>query len=55
MWIITLFLLGAIGVLIIMHPKGFALSAGTVFTGFNSWAQTLSGNAYKGAGKSAKG
>jgi hypothetical protein len=54
-WIITLFLLGSIGVLIIMHPKGFATSAGTVFSGFNSWGNTLSGNGYKGAGTTAKG
>ena len=54
-WIITLFLLGALGVLIVMHPKGFSTSAGTVFSGFNSWATTLSGSGYKGASKTAKG
>lgn len=50
-WIITLFLMGALGVLIIMHPQGFSTSAGTIFQGFNSWATTLSGSGYKGAGK----
>ena len=45
-WIITLFLLGSIGVLIIKNPKGFATSAGTIFTGFNSWGQTLTGSGY---------
>lgn len=47
-WIITLFLLGAIAVLIIKNPKGFSASAGTIFTGFNSWGQTLTGSGYKG-------
>lgn len=45
-WVLTLFLLGAIGVLIIMNPKGFQTAAGTVFTGFNTWGQTLSGSGY---------
>lgn len=48
-WIITLFLLGSIGVLIIMNPGGFTKSAGAVFGGFNSWGQTLSGSGYKKA------
>lgn len=52
-WILTLFLLGSLGVLIIMHPKGFSTSAGTVFKGFNLWATTLSGSGYKGKGKGA--
>jgi hypothetical protein len=47
-WIITLFLLGAIAVLIIKNPIGFSTTAGTIFTGFNSWGQTLSGTGYKG-------
>jgi len=45
-WIITLFLLGAIGVLIIMNPKGFSKAAGSIFGGFNSWGQTLTGSGY---------
>lgn len=52
-WIITLFLLGSLGVLIVMHSAGFAQSAGAVFGGFNSWATTLSGSGYKGAGATA--
>lgn len=48
-WIVTLFLLGAIGVLIIMNPTGFASAGGTVFGGLNSWAQTISGSGYKKA------
>jgi hypothetical protein len=50
-WVITLLLLGSLGVLIVMHPKGFSQSAGAVFGGFNSWATTLSGSGYKGAQK----
>jgi hypothetical protein len=46
-WIITLFLLGAIAVLIVKNPTGFSTSAGTIFTGFNSWGQTLTGSGYK--------
>lgn len=45
-WVITLFLLGAIGVLIIMNARGFSLAAGSIFSGFNSWGQTLSGSGY---------
>lgn len=48
--IITLFLLGALGVLIVTHPKGFSQAAGTIFTGFNSWGNTLTGANVKGAG-----
>jgi hypothetical protein len=48
-WVITLFLLGAIGVLIIMNAKNFAVVAGSVFTGFNQWGQTLTGSGYKKA------
>lgn len=48
-WVITLFLLGAIGVLIIMNAKSFATVAGSIFGGFNSWGQTLTGSGYKKA------
>lgn len=48
-WIITLFLLGAIGVLIIMNAKNFSIAAGSIFSGFNSWGQTLTGSGYKKA------
>lgn len=48
--IITLFLLGALGVLVVTHPKGFSQSAGTIFTGLNGWANTLSGANIKNAG-----
>lgn len=51
-WVITLLLLGALAVLVIMNAQNFATAAGTVFTGFNSWAQTLSGAGYKNAGYS---
>jgi hypothetical protein len=55
-WIITLFLLGAIGVLIIKNPQGFATSAGSIFSGFNSWGQTLTGSGYVSTqSKPAKG
>lgn len=47
-WIITLFLLGAIGVLIIKNPIGFSQSAGTIFTGIGGWGTTLTGTGYKG-------
>lgn len=48
-WVLTLLFLGALAVLVIMNSQGFATAAGTVFTGFNSWAQTLSGAGYKNA------
>jgi len=48
-WIITLLLLGAIGVLLIMNAGPASQVFGTIFTGFNSWAQTLSGAGYKSA------
>ncbi len=48
-WVLTLLLLGALGVLIIMNAGNASLVFGTVFTGFNSWAQTLSGAGYKKA------
>jgi hypothetical protein len=46
-WIITLFLLGSLGVLVIMHPKSFSTASGAVFGGFNSWGKTLTGSGYK--------
>lgn len=49
-WILTLLLLGALGVLIIMNASSASQVFGTVFTGFNSWAQTLSGAGYGNAG-----
>lgn len=42
-YIITLFLLGSLVVLVVTHPQGFATSAGTIFSGFNSWGETLAG------------
>ncbi len=53
-WIITLLMLGALGVLIVMNPAGFSKSAGTVFSGFGSWATILSGSGYKGSNYSKK-
>lgn len=52
-YIITLFLLGSLVVLVVTHPQGFATSAGTIFSGFNSWGQTLAGT--HNAGSYAKG
>ncbi len=49
-WIITLFLLGSLGGLVVMTPMGFSQSAGAIFGGVNSWATTLSGSGYKGKG-----
>jgi len=48
-WVLTLLFLGALAVLVIMNAQGFSTAAGTIFTGFNSWAQTLSGAGYKNA------
>ena len=48
-WVITLFFLGAIGVLIIMNPNGFASAGGTVFGGINGLGKTLTGSGYKKA------
>lgn len=45
-WIITLFLLGALGVLVIMNADNFKTVAGAVFSGFNTWGQTLTGSGY---------
>jgi len=47
--LLTLFFLGALVVLIITHPKGFATSAGSLFTGVNSLGLTLAGEVPKGA------
>ena len=49
-WVITLLLLGALGVLIIMNAGAASQVFGTIFTGFNSWAQTVSGAGYRKAG-----
>lgn len=48
-WILTLLLLGALGVLVIMNPQGASTAFGTVFTGFGNWATILSGSGYKKA------
>ena len=53
-WILTLLMLGALGVLIVMNPGGFSQSAGTVFSGFGSWATILSGSGYKGSNYAKK-
>jgi hypothetical protein len=50
-WVVTLFFLGAIGVLIIMNPAGFASVGGTLFGGVNTLGRTLTGTGYKKAGK----
>jgi hypothetical protein len=47
---VTLFFIGCIGVLVVTHAKGFATSAGTVFTGLNGLGTTLTGKAI-GAGE----
>lgn len=39
--ILTLIFLGAISVAVLTHAKGFATSAGTVFSGVNGLATTL--------------
>jgi hypothetical protein len=54
-WILTLLLLGALGVLVIMNASSASSVFGTIFTGFNSWAQTLSGAGYKNAGYTSSG
>lgn len=41
--LISLFFVGAIVVLIVTHSKGFATSAGSIFTGVNSLGTTLTG------------
>ncbi|HEX4201191.1 MAG TPA: hypothetical protein VHY59_06710 [Chthoniobacterales bacterium] len=50
-WVITLFFLGAIGVLIIMNPNGFASVGGTLFGGLNTLGTTLTGSGYRKAKK----
>lgn len=45
--LITLFFLGALLVLIVTHSRGFATSAGTVFTGVNNLGVTLTGQRIK--------
>lgn len=52
-YIISLFLIGSLIVLAVTHPQGFSTAAGTIFGGFNSWGQTLSGQG--NAGRYAKG
>jgi len=47
-WIVTLFLLGAIGVLIIMNAGNFSVVAGSIFSGFQGWGQLLTGSGYQG-------
>jgi hypothetical protein len=47
--LLTLFFLGALVVLVVTHPKGFATSAGSLFTGVNSLGLTLAGEVPKGA------
>jgi len=49
-WVLTILLLGALAVLIIMNAASASSVFGTIFTGFNSWAQTLSGAGYNKAG-----
>lgn len=53
-WILTLLMLGALAVLVVMNPGGFSKSAGTVFSGFGSWATILSGSGYKGSNYNKK-
>lgn len=45
--VLTLFFLGALVVLVVTHSKGFATSAGTLFTGINSLGTTLTGQRIK--------
>lgn len=46
--IVTIFLFGALVVLIVTHATGFSKAAGTIFSGFGGWGQTLTGAAIKG-------
>lgn len=48
-WLITLFFIGAIGVLFIMNPNGFKIVGGTFFGGINTLGTTLTGSGYKKA------
>lgn len=41
--LITLFFLGCLLVLIVTHSRGFATSAGTLFSGVNGLGTTLTG------------
>jgi hypothetical protein len=41
--LITIFFVGAIIVLIVTHARGFATSAGSIFTGINGLGTTLTG------------
>lgn len=41
--LITLFFMGALVVLVVTHARGFATSAGTIFSGINGLGQTLTG------------
>jgi hypothetical protein len=45
--LLTLFLLGSLVVLVVTHSKGFALSAGTLFSGVNALGTTLTGQRIK--------
>lgn len=58
--LITLFFIGALVVLIIMHAPGFATVANSSFSGVNSLGQTLTGTGvtnavYSGAALSGPG
>lgn len=46
--LITLFFIGALVVLVVTHAKGFATSAGTLFTGIQGMGNTLTGANIKG-------
>lgn len=45
--VLTLVFLGAIFLAVMTHAKGFSTAAGTVFTGINGIASTLSGGNIK--------
>jgi len=46
--LITLFFIGSLVVLAVTHAKGFATSAGTLFTGVEGMGTTLTGANIKG-------
>lgn len=46
--LITLFFMGALVVLVVTHAKGFATSAGTLFSGIQGMGSTLTGATIKG-------
>jgi hypothetical protein len=50
--ILTIIFLGFIFVAVLLHARGFALAAGTLFSGVNSLGQTLEARGYK-AGSNA--